>query len=138
MGILIDTDIWVDVERGALSPADVAAVTGSEPVFLSPVTIAELKFGADNAEDPDSRQRRLAALDRLKRKPVLLIDASTGEVFGRLAAELRRTGRGHEFPIQDLWLASQAVQHGFGLLTRNRKDVQDVPGLDLRLLPARS
>ena len=138
MGILIDTDIWVDVERGALSLADVAAVTGSEPVFLSPVTIAELKFGADNAEDPDSRQRRLAALDRLKRKPVLLIDESTGEVFGRLAAELRRTGRGHEFRIQDLWLASQAVQHGFGLLTRNRKDFQDVPGLDLRLLPARS
>jgi predicted nucleic acid-binding protein len=49
MGVLIDTDIWVDVERGALAPADIAAVTGAEPVFLSPVTIAELKFGAEPA-----------------------------------------------------------------------------------------
>jgi len=44
MGILIDTSIWVDVERGALSPAEVAAVTGLEPVYISPVTIAELRF----------------------------------------------------------------------------------------------
>src|SRR5262245_15835818 len=103
MGILIDTAIWVDVERGTLSPADVAAVTGSEPVYISPVTIAELKFGAENAKDPDLRQKRMAALDRLKKKPVLVIDESTGEVYGRLAAELRKSGRGHKFRIQDLW-----------------------------------
>ena len=28
---------------------------------------------------------------------------------------------------------SQAVQHGFGLLTRNRRDFEDIPGLDLTL-----
>jgi predicted nucleic acid-binding protein len=27
----------------------------------------------------------------------------------------------------------QALQHGFGLLTRNRPDLQDIPGLDLTL-----
>jgi hypothetical protein len=35
MGFLIDTFIRSDVERGALSPADVATITGDEPVFLS-------------------------------------------------------------------------------------------------------
>jgi len=39
MGVLIDTCIWIDVERGALAPADVAAVTGDEPVFLSPLNL---------------------------------------------------------------------------------------------------
>jgi predicted nucleic acid-binding protein len=31
--------------------------------------------------------------------------------------------------VQDLWLAAQAIQRGFTLLTANAKDFQDVPGL---------
>ncbi len=134
MGFLIDTSIWVDVERGRLTPAEVSAVTGSDSVFLSPVTIAELEFGAQRAARPDLKQRRLAGLSRLRRRPALFIDDATGEIFGRLAAELAAMGRGHEFRTQDLWMASQAVQHGLSLLTRNRKDFEDIPGLDLVLL----
>lgn len=61
MGFVIDTCIWVDVERGALAPADVATISGDEPVYLSPVTIAELKFGAEIAKTPEVRQKRLAS-----------------------------------------------------------------------------
>ena len=32
MGFLIDTCIWIDVERGYVSPSDVALFTKSEPV----------------------------------------------------------------------------------------------------------
>jgi hypothetical protein len=81
MGFLIDTCIWVDVERGKLSPPDVAQVTDLSPVYISPITIAELKFGAEIAMDPSIRQKRLAALNRLKRKPLLRIDEVTGDIF---------------------------------------------------------
>ncbi len=131
MGYLIDTCIWIDVERGALAPADVAAVTGSEPVFLSPVTIAELKFGAENAANSDLRQKRLAALARLKRKPLLTIDETTGEIFGDLAAQVQKSGAQHRHRVQDLWLASQAIQYGYHFLTHNRQDFADIPGLAL-------
>lgn len=131
MGFLIDTCIWIDVEQGRLSPGDVAAITGDEAVLLSPVTIAELRFGAELAIDPGIRQRRLAALKRLQRKPTLAIDCVTGDVFGTMAAQIKQSGRSHRYRIQDLWLASQAIQHGLKLLTRNSKDFADVPGLDL-------
>ncbi|MBI5634200.1 MAG: type II toxin-antitoxin system VapC family toxin [Nitrospirae bacterium] len=131
MGYLIDTCIWIDVERGSLGPADVAAVTGSELVYLSPVTIAELKFGAENTEDAGVRQKRLAALARLKHKPLLTIDETTGEIFGDLASKLGRNGQGHRYRVQDLWLASQAIQYSFFFLTHNRKDFADIPGLNL-------
>jgi len=134
LGVLIDTCIWIDVERGALAPADVASITGDAPVFLSPVTIAELKFGAEAAQDPGIRQRRLAALRRLQRKPLLPIDGNTGDVFGTLAAAIKTAGHSHRYRVQDLWLASQAIQHGFWLLTRNAKDFEDVPGLELVLV----
>jgi predicted nucleic acid-binding protein len=133
VGFLIDTCAWIDVEQGALAPADVAALTRDEPVFLSPVTIAELRFGAEVAKDPGMRQKRLAALRRLQRKPLLPLDGATGDIFGSLAATIKAAGRQHRYRVQDLWIASQAVQHGFGLLTRNRRDFEDIPGLDLTL-----
>lgn len=125
MGFLIDTCIWVDVERGALAPADIASVTGKDPVFISPVTIAELKYGAEIAADPSIRQKRL------RRKPLLRIDETTGEIFGGLATHIRRSGRTVRYRVQDLWLASQAVQFGFKLLTHNEDDFKDILGLDL-------
>ena len=66
MGFLIDTCVWIDVERGVLAPADVAAFTGDEPIYLSPISIAELKFGAEVAADARIRQKRLSALARLR------------------------------------------------------------------------
>jgi len=134
MGFLIDTFIWVDVERGVLAPADVARFTGNDAVYISPVTIAELKFGADNALDPNIRQRRQAALFRLKRKPVLRIDETTGEIFGSLAAQMKALGLQHRHRVQDLWIASQAIQHNLTLLTYNEKDFIDIPGLSLKVI----
>ncbi len=127
----MDTCVWIDVERGALAPADVGAFTGDEPVYLSPVTIAELKFGAEVAVDARIRQRRLSALARLRRKPLLPVDGDTGEVFGRLAAQLKAAARKPRHRVQDLWLASQAIQHSYRFLTRNKADFEDIPGLDL-------
>ena len=77
MGSLIDTCIWIDVERGTISPADVARFTKEEPVFISPVILAELCFGAEMAKDERIRQKRLAALSRLRKKPFIIIDENT-------------------------------------------------------------
>lgn len=135
MGYLIDTCIWVEVERGALAPADVMSVTGDAPVFLSPITLGELYFGAEIADDPGIRQKRFAALQRLQRKPTLTIDAETGVIFGRVAAAIKSTGKSHRHRIQDLWLASQAIQHGFRFLTVNTRDFEEISGLDLVVMP---
>ncbi len=127
----MDTCVWIDVEQGVLAPADVAGLTRNEPVFISPVTLAELRFGAEITPDPGTRQQRLAALGRLERKPLLHIDGSPGAIFGSLAAQIRAAGRQHRHRVQDLWLASQALQHAVRLLTRNKRDFEDIPGLGL-------
>lgn len=134
-GYLMDTGVWVEVERGRLSGADLQNLIGEAPVFLSPVTIAELAAGVELADNESLRQRRRAALMRLRSKPVLRIDAVTGEVFGTLSAALQRAGRGsHRHRVQDLWMAAQAIQHGLCVMTYNRKDFDDVPGLDVQVL----
>lgn len=129
MGFLIDTNLWIAIERGKLSAADIYAITGQAPIYLSPVNIAEFRYGIDLMKDARHKQRAMTTLRRMRRKPLLRISGEIGEVFGMIAAKLARAGRGAEFRIQDLWLAAQAIQRDFTLLTANEKDFRDVPGL---------
>ncbi len=131
MGYLIDTNIWVAIERGVLSAADIHAITRQEPVYVSPINLAELRYGIELMTDVKLRQRAEAMLRRMRRKPLLRITGETAEVFGGLAGQLTRTGRGPQFRTQDLWLAAQAIQRDYTLLTANPKDFRDVPGLRL-------
>ena len=135
MGFLIDTNLWIAVERGRLSAADIHAITRQAPIYLSPVNLAELRFGIGLMKDAKQKQRATSMLRRLRRKPLLRITGETGEVFGTLAAQMQLAGRGAGFRIQDLWLAAQAIQRSFTVLTANAKDFQDVPGLKFLSVP---
>jgi len=134
-GYLADTGIWVEVERGRLSAADLATIIGKAPVYASPVSIAELVQAAEFPTEEHVRQRRRATVARLRAKVILPIDGATGEIFGNLASSLTKKGRGSPVHrVQDIWLAAQAIQHKLRLITYNRKDFDDVPGLDVQVL----
>ena len=136
--MILDTSIWVDVERGRLAPADVAAVTGEEPVNLALPVIAEPQYGVvQRSPDAASRNRRASALARIRHKPCLIIDRETGEFFGRLAADVDSRGRPSTHRVNDLWLAALAIQHGMKLATQNERDFADLPGVDLVVLRSR-
>jgi predicted nucleic acid-binding protein len=134
VGWLIDTSLWIAVERGALSAADIHAITRQEPVYLSPVNIAEIRFGLDLLRSGVHKQRAAAMFRRLRRKPQLRITVETAETFGSLAAQLKKAGGDPHVRVNDLWLAAQAIQRGFGLLTSNARDFADIPGLRMVLL----
>ena len=139
-GLLIDTSLWIAVERGPLAAADIHAITPQEPIYLSPVNLAEIRFGLELLRTGPLKQRATAMLRRLRRKPQLRITVETGETFGMLAAKLRKSGKDPHVRVNDLWLAAQAVQRDFRLLTSNAKDFVDIPGLQmvvLKLPPSR-
>jgi len=134
VGWLIDTSLWISVERGALAAADIHAITRQEPIYLSPVNLAEIRFGLELLKPGPLKQRALAMLRRLRRKPQLRITVETGETFGMLAAKLRKAGKDPHVRVHDLWLAAQAVQRDFRLLTSNAKDFADIPELQMVVL----
>jgi predicted nucleic acid-binding protein len=84
VGWLIDTSLWIAVERGTLSAADVHAITRQEAVYLSPVNVAEIRFGIELLRSGPQKQRAIAMLRRLRRKPQLRITTETAETFGLL------------------------------------------------------
>ncbi len=129
MGFLIDTNLWIAVERGKLSAADIHSITKHQPIYLSPINVAEIRFGIELMTNTKQKQRAMAALRRMRRKPMLRITGETAEIFGVIAAKLSKAGRSADFRVHDLWLASQAIQRDFILLTGNAKDFKDIPGL---------
>ncbi|MGH7898678.1 MAG: PIN domain-containing protein [Candidatus Binatia bacterium] len=135
MGWLIDTSIWIAVEQGKLGVADVHAITRQEPVYLSPVNIAEIRFGWELLPTGALKHNAARALRRLRRKPQLRITVETAEVFASLAAKLKKAGRDPNVRVNDLWLAAQAVQRNFRLLTANPKDFKDISDLMMVALP---
>ena len=135
MGVIIGTSVWVEVERGRLAPADVASVTGNEPVYAAPPVLAELEYGMQRAPTAGQRQNRASVVARIKRKPCLVIDGETGGAFGRLAAALDATGKPPTHRVQDVWLAALAIQHNLKILTQNEKDFRGIPGLELLVMP---
>jgi predicted nucleic acid-binding protein len=134
VGWLIDTSLWIAVERGALGAADIHAITRQDAVYLSPVNVAEIRFGVELMRTGPQKQRATAMLRRLRRKPQLRITVETAETFAILAAKVRKAGRGPYVRVNDLWLAAQAIQRDFRLLTSNAKDFADIPGLQVAVL----
>jgi predicted nucleic acid-binding protein len=102
MGFLIDTSIWIAVERGKLSPAYIHKHIRQSPVYVSPINLAALTFGIGLMRDAKQKLRANAMLKRIRRKPLLRITGETGEIFGELAAKLERAGRGADFRVQEL------------------------------------
>ena len=135
MGVILDTSIWVAVDRGKLVPSDVAELTKEDPVYSAPPTIAEFEYGANRTRNAAQRLKRESAIARIKKEPYLLIDPETGEIFGKLAACLDQDGTPSTHRTHDIWIVALALQHNMLVLTQNRCDFADIPGLKLTLLP---
>src|SRR5260370_4057186 len=103
MDFLIDACIWIDVERELLAPADLANIRERAHLSVSNHyrrTPVQRRACSRTANAPG----RLAALHRIRRKPLIVVDAVTADIFGSLAA-ISAAGRQHCYRVQDLWLA---------------------------------
>jgi len=129
VGVVVDTSVWVAVERAQLTLTDLEAAIGPDTVFSTPVVIAELRYGLRRAKTREQRVARERALERVAAKDCLPIDKGTGEIFGGIASDLDDRGRPSTHRVQDLWTASLALQHGHRVLTRNPRHFDDIPGL---------
>jgi tRNA(fMet)-specific endonuclease VapC len=126
VGLLIDTDLLVDLERGvAAAPLD--ALLGDEERGISVVTVSELLHGAARARGA-RRARRRAFVERLLEgiQPIPITEA-VARVHADVWADLAE--RGETIGAHDLWIAATALAHGLGVATRNASEFARVPGL---------
>ncbi|EAR22413.1 type II toxin-antitoxin system VapC family toxin [Nitrococcus mobilis] len=135
MGMIFDSCIWVGLAAGEVDHQSVIAAAGDAPVFASVISLGELGFGVEICADPAERAVRAAYLQQVEQRPTLEISRHTAAAFSVLAAAVKRAGRSPRPRYNDLWLAAQAIEHGYALLTRNASDFAGLPGLRLATLP---
>lgn len=135
MGIIFDTCIWVGLASGQLAHRVVIDAAGDSPVMLSAISLGKLSFGVEICTDSVERAKRAAFLKQVENRASLDVTERTASVFGIVAAAVKQSGRSQRPRYNDLWIAAQAIEHGYPLLTLNAKDFSAIPGLHLITIP---
>jgi tRNA(fMet)-specific endonuclease VapC len=133
MGVLIDTDMLVDFERGVANPAAEGAL-GEEDRAISVITVSELLHGVHRASGAN-RTRRAAFVEHLLADlHALPVTEPIARVHAEVWAELAQ--RGQLIGAHDLWIAATALAHGLAVATGNADEFRRVPGLRVISSPA--
>jgi len=122
---LLDTNVISELRKGDRANAGVVswiADVGDEEIFLSALTIGEIRRGIESVRrrDPDSAaalDRWLARLNEAHRDRVVPVDRRIAEEWGRMNVPDR-------LPVVDGLLAATARVFGLTLVTRNTADVE--------------
>jgi predicted nucleic acid-binding protein len=126
-GWLVDTNVISELRKGARCAPAVRAWSERVPqaaCHISRVTLAEIRYGIERADDPGFR----AELEAWVQDSVLpwfgarVLDVNEAVLvrWRNLAAEGRKAN--HTFPPLDVLLAATALVHQLGVATRNVED----------------
>jgi predicted nucleic acid-binding protein len=97
-------------------------------LYVSIVTMAELRLGVLAATDDVTRARRLRTLTRVATREPLAIDDRVATAWAEMRIAARKTGK--KLANNDSWIAATAIAHGLPVATQDG-DYDDVPGLSV-------
>jgi tRNA(fMet)-specific endonuclease VapC len=129
MGILIDSSVIIDAERGRLD-LDQRTSGRVQDCFLSAITASELLFGLHRAIRPDIHARRSAYIEHiLDLFSVIPVDLAVARIHAQVSASLSL--KGIIVAPHDLWIAATCLACGHSIATANIRDFSRVPGLSV-------
>jgi tRNA(fMet)-specific endonuclease VapC len=128
MQYLLDTSICVFFLRGKLNLNEIIKEKGRENFFISEITVTELRYGAENSDNPTKSHKAVDAfINGLTVIPIF-------GVIKRYAKEkvrLRRLGK----PMHDefdLLIGVTAIENKLMLITDNTKDFEKLQGIKMQ------
>lgn len=128
---LLDTDMFSEILKG-VDPVVAQRATAYRATFgnytISAITVLEIVKGLHKVRREERIQQFLQGLVQVE---VLALDARSGELAGRISADLERSGQ----PIgrADPMVAAIALQHGLTLVTGNTAHYERVKALGYAL-----
>ena len=130
MGILIDTSVLIDIERGVVDVDKFVSRRLDEAFYISTITASELLHGVHRAKSEAIRRTRAAFVESILASfPILSIDLETARAHAELWASL--TAAGKMIGAHDLWLAASCISRGLTLATSNVREFGRVKGLNV-------
>lgn len=130
MGILIDTDVFIDADRGRFSLERLTEYKHYGVAYMAAITVAELLAGVRLASSAAQELRRAAFAEAIIEKiPVLEFGQDVARTYANLYSHFLQAHGRHSHNVHHLQIAATAICHGHAVLTSNRADLEKVPGL---------
>ncbi|MBN9351509.1 MAG: type II toxin-antitoxin system VapC family toxin [Chitinophagaceae bacterium] len=123
---LIDTNIAIFYMKGKFDLETKFDSVPSENLFISEMTLAELKFGVENSEH---REKNRKTLDNFLTGVQVLPIFHSLDLYGKEKARLRKAGT----PIDDfdLLIGVTSVNHKLTMVTNNTNHFKRIIGIKL-------
>lgn len=127
MQYLLDTNTCVFYLRGKLNLDEIFRDKGLDNIYVSEITVAELRFGAENSNNPTKSHKAVEAF--LNGISIIPIYGSIKR-YAKEKVRLRKLG----MPINDefdLLIGVTAVENKLILVTDNSKHFQNIQGIKI-------
>lgn len=132
MGLIIDTNFFIDVENKRLNLDKLSTLTEYGEAYIAAITVSELLVGVHMAKSADIRVRRSAFVESiLSAMPVLKFDEKVARSYAEIYAHYLKPRNKSASNVHDLQIASTALAHGFAILTSNVDDFIKIPGISV-------
>lgn len=125
--VIVDTDIFIDFgldENNAVTT--IASLESNYQLSTSVITVMELYSGCRSKKD-------------LKRVDELIADVQIQYVSTAVSTKafelMKKFRSSHGVEINDMLIAATAIEIGAGIISKNQKHYQFIPGLDLLEYP---
>lgn len=127
MQYLLDTSICVFFLRGKLNLDRIIRDKGRENCFISEITVVELRYGAENSDDPTKSHK---AVDSFVSGLSIIPIFGSIKRYAKEKVRLRSIGK----PMHDefdLLIGVTAIENELTLVTDNFKDFERLDGIKL-------
>ena len=130
MGTLIDTSVFIAVERGRLDPSTLRDEDDEDEIAMAAITASELLHGVHRLKGAVGRTRAERFVELLLAAvPVIPFDLEVARVHAQLDAELSSAGMA--VGDADLLIAATAVTMDYRIATRDLRSFPRIKGLDV-------
>ncbi|HQE33514.1 MAG TPA: type II toxin-antitoxin system VapC family toxin [Flavobacterium alvei] len=127
MQYLLDTNICVFFLRGKLNLDEIIRDKNPENCFVSEITVFELRYGAENSENPTKSHK---AVDLFINGITVIPIYSSIKKYAKEKVRLRKIGK----PMHDefdLLIGVTAIENKLTLVTDNEKDFVNIDGIEI-------
>jgi len=131
MGLVIDTNIFIDAENGRLDLTCLDEYADYGSAYIAAVTVSELLAGVHLAKSKGARIQRSAFVEGIISSiTVLDFNESVARCYSELYAHFLKPRAKTSTNVHDLQISATCIAHGFAILTSNLADFKKVPGLE--------
>jgi predicted nucleic acid-binding protein len=120
MGLVIDTNFFIDIENKRLKFEKLADFNSYEEAYIAAVTASELLTGVYLAESLSIQLKRSAFVENIfETIPILNFDERVARAYAKIYAYFLKPRSKSSSNVHDLQIAATAIAHGYPILTNN-------------------